>query len=474
MTAPAAGPAHGAYPGTPPGPPPGPITGHVLLVDDEPAFQRLGGAWLRKLGHTVTLAGSAAEAERCFAAHRPDIVLLDLSMPPAMDPLAGIALIGGFAPAPVVVLTGHASHDLALRATEAGAWDFLAKPIDPDMLRFVADRALRKAALEREVRHLRDQAAPGDLGMAGRSPAIERLRDMVRRLGPTGVSVLVLGPTGGGKELVARALHAASTRAPGPFVPIHCGALPAELLESELFGHMRGSFTGAHRDQPGLIETAHRGTLFLDEVGEMPAAMQVKLLRFLQEGTFLPVGGRVAKHADARIVAATHRDLETMVAGGTFREDLYYRLKGMVLRVPALSGRMGDIPLLAEIFLRRAAPGLSLSADAVSWLVSRAWPGNVRELRSLIEAAAALAVHAAEPVDAALLRFVSGETDMAASQDTGGETPGGSLALAIAELETRLVREALAAAHGNQSEAARTLGVSRVGLIKKIARLGLR
>jgi two-component system NtrC family response regulator len=446
-------------------------TGHVLLVDDEPAFQRLGGAWLRGLGHSVSLAGSAEEAKLRFAQDHPDLVLLDLSMPPRMDPLAGIELIPCFAPAPVVVLTGHAGHELALRATEAGAWDFIAKPIEPDMLRFVVERGLRKATLEREVRQLRQQAAVDDLGLVGRSPAIARLREMVRRLGPTGVSVLVLGPTGTGKELVARALHTCSPRGAGPFVAIHCGALPADLLESELFGHLKGSFTGAHRDQPGLVETAHRGTLFLDEVGEMPAPMQVKLLRFLQDATFLPVGGRTPKRADVRVIAATHRDLEEMVAQGTFREDLFYRLKGMVLRTPALADRPDDIPLLASVFLRRVGSGLGLGGDAAAWLVRRDWPGNVRELRATVEAAAALATAGMEAVDAPLLRFVSGEMDDVAPATVA---QSGSLSTAIAELETRMLREALTHAGGNQSEAARTLGISRVGLIKKIARLGLK
>ena len=450
------------------GPSTGPFTGHILLADDEPAFQRLGGAWLRGLGHRVTVAGTADEAVARFRDARPDLVLLDLSMPPRMDPGAGIELLPAFAGVPVVVLTGHAGHEMALRATEAGAWDFVAKPVEPDMLRFVVDRALRKAALEREVRTLRDAAGTDDLGLLGRSAAMDRLRAMVRRLGPSGVSVLVLGPTGTGKELVARALHGCSKHARGPFVPIHCGALPASLLESELFGHLKGSFTGALRDQPGLLETADGGTLLLDEVGEMPPPMQVKLLRFLQEGTFLPVGGRSPKRATVRVVAATHRDLEAMVAEGAFREDLFYRLKGMVLRTPPLAERPEDIPLLAATFLRRASRDAALAPDAAAWLVRRPWPGNVRELRATVEAAAALA--AGEAVDAALLRFVAGETDEVPPPPPAG----GSLADAIAAMETRMLRDALDAAGGNQSEAARTLGVSRVGLIKKMARLGLR
>ena len=451
--------------------PPIPITdppGHILLADDEPAFQRLGGAWLRGLGHRVTTAGTADEALARHQDARPDLVLLDLSMPPRMDPAAGIALIPAFAPTPVIVLTAHTGHDMALAATDAGAWDFMAKPIDPDMLRFIVARALRKAALDRELRTLRAHAHTDDLCLVGRTEPMDRLRALIRRLGPSTVSVLVLGPTGTGKELVARALHQCSAYAQGPFIPIHCGAIPPSLLESELFGHLKGSFTGALRDQPGLLETAHNGTLLLDEVGEMPPSMQVKLLRFLQEGTYLPVGGRTPKRAQVRIVAATHRDLEVMVAEGTFREDLFYRLKGMVLRTPALADHPQDIPLLAATFLRRTAPNASLAPDATPWLTHRSWPGNVRELRATIEAAAALA--GPDPIDANLLRFVTGETDKPPTP----QTQPGSLADAIATLETRMLRDALEAARNNQSEAARTLSVSRVGLIKKMARLGLR
>ena len=447
--------------------------GHVLLVDDEAAFQRLGSAFLRAAGHRVTTAGDAASTLAAAAADPPDLVLLDLAMPPRFVPEDGLELIGRFAPAEVVVLTGHADHALALRAAELGAWDFLAKPADPDMLGFVVARALRKAALEAELRALRQGQGSDDLGLIGRSPAIARLRDMVRRLGPASIPILVLGPTGTGKELVARALHACSPRHAGPFVPVHCGALPAELLESELFGHLKGSFTGAHRDQPGLVETAHRGTLFLDEVGEMPPAMQVKLLRFLQEGTFVPVGGRVQKRAEVRIVAATHRELDPMVASGAFREDFYYRLRGMVLRTPALAERPDDVTLLAARFLRQAAPRARLTGDALAYLAACAWPGNVRELRQLMETAGALAPPGAIIVDAALLRFAAGESEVPSPTETGAG-PAGLLDAAVAELETRMLRETMTATGGNQSEAARRLGLSRMGLIKKLARLGLR
>ncbi|TAL27417.1 MAG: sigma-54-dependent Fis family transcriptional regulator [Aquabacterium sp.] len=449
--------------------------GRILLVDDEAAFQRLGGNFLRDQGHDVAIAGDGEQALATFERHHSELVLLDLAMPPHMDPEVGLELIPRFARVPVVVLTGHGEHELSLRAAELGAWDFLSKPIDPDMLRFVVARALRKSRLDAELAALRAAQAADDLGLVGQSPAMAQLRAMVRRVAQTQVSVLVLGPTGTGKELVARALHGCSTRAAGPFVAIHCGALSAELLESELFGHMKGSFTGAYRDQPGLVEAAHGGTLFLDEVGEMPAPMQVKLLRFLQEGTFVPVGGRTQKQAQVRVVAATHRDLEAMVREGSFREDLFYRLKGVVLRTPALAERGADVPLLAARFLHRIAPRTGLSAGALAWLAAREWPGNVRELKAVVESAGALLLPDQREVDSDLLRLAAG--DGTGEPRTASPEPAegvGPLDAAVAELERRMVRDAMVAADGNQSEAARRLGISRVGLIKKLARLGLR
>lgn len=445
----------------------------ILLADDEPAFQRLTGQWLRSLGHEVETVGDGDAARAAFARIAPDVVLLDLSMPPHHDPEAGLALIPAFAPSPVVVMTGHADHALALKAVQAGAWDFLAKPVDPDMLQVVVARAVERARLAREVAQLQAQASGGeDLGLFGTSPAMANLRDLVRRVAPTQLPVMVLGPSGTGKELVARAIHTASPRAAKPLVPIHCGAVPADLLESELFGHLKGSFTGAHADRPGLVEAASGGTLFLDEIGEMPAAMQVKLLRFLADGSYQPVGARETRHADVRIVAATHRNLESAITEGSFREDLYYRLRGLVLRTPALDERAEDIAILARLFLGRATNGEgTLAPDALGWLTARRWPGNVRELRAAVECAAALATRGATgiSINAGDLAFATGEAAPSVSVSTSQ-----TLEEEIAALEHRRIVEALDRTGHNHTHAARELGLSRVGLLKKMDRMGLR
>ena len=452
----------------------------ILLADDEPAFQRLTANWLRSLGHEVVTAGDGDEARRIFARGGVDVVLLDLAMPPHLDPEVGLELIAAFAPAPVVVMTGHAQQALALKAIEAGAWDFLAKPVDPDMLKVVVARAQERARLARELEQARTaeiEAGAQDMGLVGQSPAMVALRAMIRRIAPTRLPILVLGPSGTGKELVARALHAASPRAAGPLVPVHCGAIPADLLESELFGHLKGSFTGAHADRPGLVEAANGGTLFLDEIGEMPPLMQVKLLRFLADGTYQPIGAREMRQADVRIVAATHRDLASAVAEGTFREDLYYRLKGMILRTPALNERPGDIALLARVFLRRIAQGPAAFAPGVlEGLEEHDWPGNVRELRAAVETAAALALPGpaglticAEDLALAIgteLEALQGSDDIATTQP--------SLQDEVNALEHLRITQALERTGHNHTHTARDLGLSRVGLLKKMARMGLR
>ena len=444
-------------------------SGHILLADDEASFRRLCGAWLEAAGHRVTMAASGEEAVARFTSGGADLVLLDLVMPPAASPEAGLALVPQFRPAPVIVLTGHAEHGLALTAIEYGVWDFLGKPVDPDLLRLVIARALEKAALEQELLALRARTTEDDLGLVGTSPAMAALRALIRRVAPTDLSVLVLGPTGTGKELVARAVHALGARRDRAFVPVHCGAIPADLLESELFGHLKGSFTGADRDRPGLVEAADGGTLFLDEVGEMPAPMQVKLLRFLQDGSFVPIGARAPRTANIRLVCATHRDLDAMVADGRFREDLFYRLKGLVLRTPPLAERGDDVALLARIFLRQAAGDrvLHLSPAAAAWLAARTWKGNVRELQALMQSAALLCEGDVLGVDDLVF------ADTGEMAEGGGTRSDTTLPAQVEALEHRLISEALTETGGNHSRTARRLGISRVGLLKKMDRLGI-
>ncbi|SFG50860.1 two-component system, NtrC family, response regulator [Novosphingobium sp. CF614] len=440
----------------------------ILLADDEPAFQRLTAGWLRAQGHEVIAVGDGDAARAAFAHHRPNVVLLDLAMPPHHDPQGGIALISTFTPAPVVVMTGHADQALAMQAIEAGAWDFLAKPVDPDLLKVVVARAVERARLAQELAALRarDEASE-DMGLIGQSPPMVALRALIRRVAPTSLPVMVLGPSGTGKELVARAVHAASHRTKGPLVPVHCGAVPADLLESELFGHLKGSFTGAHADRAGLVEVAHGGTLFLDEIGEMPTAMQVKLLRFLADGTYQPVGAREMRHADVRIVAATHRDLSAAVAEGSFREDLYYRLKGLVLNTPRLDERGPDKALLAKIFLRRVSTRSRFAPEALAWITQRPWPGNVRELRAAVECAAALAEGSAINVHDMTFATGAGEPVHALLQTQ-------TLEEEVIALERKRIVEALERTGHNHTHSARELGLSRAGLLKKMDRMGLR
>ncbi len=442
----------------------------ILLVDDESAFQRLCGNWLSSLGYDVKVAASGEQVVALCAEHTFDLVLLDLALPPSFTPDEGLALLPGLAPAPVVVMTGHADRDLALRAIGAGAWDFLPKPLDPDLLKVVVERALTKRRLERELADMRNRAAPEDatMGLIGISADLRELRALVRRIAPTDVPVMITGPSGTGKELVARALHANGKRSAKAFVAVHCGAIPPELFESELFGHCKGSFTGADRDRLGLIATANGGTLFLDEIGDMPLAMQVKLLRFLQAGSFFAVGARSETRVDVRVVAATNRDLAAMVEDKSFRDDLYYRLKGIQVRTTALAERAEDVSLIVQALAARMAPPKRLAPAALEWLMSRSWPGNVRELQHSMQTAAALAGdEAVITVDDLALACGEAPAPIAASGD-------GSLDAQVAALEKRLIVAALDETDHNHTHAARQLGISRVGLLNKMKRYSLR
>jgi len=446
----------------------------ILLVDDEPAFCELCALWLTQAGYEVESCGDAETAQALFGSHSFDLVLLDMALPPSFLPEDTLSLISGFAEVPVIVLTGHAERELALNSIAAGAWDFLAKPVDPEMLAVVVKRALIKSGLDKDVRDLRarlpETEAP-DLGMVGNSESTRSIRELIERIAPTDVSVLIYGPSGTGKEVIAEALHKNGLRRDNPFVSVHCGAIPAELLESELFGYKKGAFTGADKDRIGLLQSADKGTLFLDEIGEMPMAMQVKLLRVLQEGTFYPVGGREQVSIDVRLVSATNRHLPGAVNEGLFREDLYYRIKGITLNTQELAKRPEDIPVLVRYFLnqygQRVGREFRIAEDAMSWFVAQPWPGNVRELKNTLESLAAITV--SDVIRLQDIAFLNGETETAEASSEGT-----TLEAQVRGLEIRLIRQALAETEDNRTRAAELLGLSRQGLLKKMDRYGIR
>lgn len=451
--------------------------GKILLVDDEPAFRQLAQSWLNQSGYQVETAADLSNARSKLASFDADLILLDLSLPPQFDPQHTLEALADFTSRPVIILTGHAERQLALDAIARGAWDFIAKPVDPDLLAVVIKRALNKHQLDNELKQLKQRVSAGGAGrLIGVSAAMDAMRTLIQRIAPTDVRVLVTGPSGTGKEVISRALHELSQRSDKPFVSVHCGAIPADLLESELFGYVKGAFTGADKDRPGLLKLADSGTLFLDEIGEMPLPMQVKLLRVLQEGTYFPVGGREQHKIDIRLISATNANLPDLVKKGLFREDLYYRIKGITLETQALSERSQDIPLLLQFFLEQLSKqhgqAVRLDSMALSWFLQRDWPGNIRELKNTLESVAAVAQDGViSMADISLLHPDASATQLQNLQPQQGD----SLLLdeAVQALEIRLIKQAMQQSSGNKSKAARLLGLSRQGLLKKIDRYQL-
>jgi DNA-binding NtrC family response regulator len=442
----------------------------ILIVDDDQEQCDMMSELLAQLDYAPTATTSPEEALDLIGREPFDAVLTDLEM----APLGGVELCSRLSAVrsdvPVIFVTGMGSMASAVSALRAGAYDFLNKPIDANVLGLALKRAIEHRRLTAEVKLLREASPDRQLGesMIGESAPIKRVKDLIDRVGPAEVSILVEGETGTGKELVARAVHRASSRKDGPFVAINCAAVPATLLESELFGHARGAFTDAKSSRDGLFVQATGGTLFLDEIGEMPLEMQAKLLRALQERVVRPVGANNEVAFDTRIIAATHRDLESEIAKRTFREDLYYRINVVKIPVPPLRDRGNDILLLAAHCLRKSCARsnrgeIALSPQVASMLISYEWPGNVRELENCIERAVALA------------RFdqVSGEDlpekirtyqpkRFVLSADTEGEV------LSLDELERRYILRALKVLGGNRSRAATLLGLDRRTLYRRL------
>ena len=439
----------------------------ILIIDDDESIRKVLGYMLEEAGYRVEKAASAEEGLRALAAQRPDLVLSDIKMP-RKD---GIELLGEIKAAdpslPVIILTAFGSVETAVEAMKRGASDYLTKPISRDDLTMTVAKTLKLHRLEVENADLRDTIRERFRfeSIIGLSPAMTEMFDALKRVAPTDATVLITGESGTGKELIAKAIHYNSPRRAARMVAVNCAAIPQDLLESELFGHVRGAFTGAIRNKPGKFELAHGGTIFLDEIGAMPLLLQAKLLRVLQEREVERVGDERTTEVDVRVVAATNRPLAARITAGEFREDLYYRLNVVPVRVPPLRERAGDIPLLADHFVRRFAAGarVSLAPEAVQALESYPWPGNVRELENFCERI--VLMRARDTIDAATVAARLAELARDAPAGGGPTLP---------EIERNAIVEALRASGWNRSRAARRLGVPRHVLLYRMKKFAIR
>jgi len=459
----------------------------VLIVDDEPNLRKILSAQLTRDGYDVMIAEDGEQGLSMLREHHIDMVITDLKMPKVDGMTLLKEALREDPDLPVVMITAHGTVDTAVEALKSGAFDYLTKPFDKDEVRQIVAKALKTKELS-GAEASATSAPSARFGIIGNSPGITELYNILERVADTPTTILITGESGTGKELVARALHDHSSRKDKPFIKVNCAAIPKELIESELFGYERGAFTGAVSSKPGRFELANGGTLFLDEIGEIPVEMQVKLLRALQESEFERVGGIKTMRVDVRLVAATNRDLKKLIAAGTFREDLFYRLNVVPMRLPALRERATDIPILVEHFLTKFNDRLKkhvsgTEPDAMEVLCNYSWPGNIRELENVVERAVlfcdAQKVRAEDlppevrggpavpisfpPADANLEAALAGE---------GGLKE--HVKVAMSKLERELVSRALGQTNGNVTHAARLLKISRKGLQLKMKELGLR
>jgi DNA-binding NtrC family response regulator len=446
------------------------MKGEVLVVDDDKSMTAVLAERLVKRDFGVRVANSAAEARAKLEELEPDVVVTDLNMPGQ----SGIELcdwvVTNRADTPVIVITAFGSLETAVAAIRAGAYDFITKPLEIDVLAIALERALKHRLLRHEVKRLRHviDSQKGFSALLGESPVMRELKELMGRVAPSNSSVLITGESGTGKEVVARLLHAEGARSDGPFIAQNCAAVPEHLLESELFGHVRGAFTDAKSDRAGLFLQANRGTLFLDEIGDMPIALQPKLLRVLEERTVRPLGGAKEVPFDVRLVCATHRDLEDAVDNGQFRSDLHFRINVIQVALPPLRARGNDILLLGQSFIetlaKQAGKGVvGISPEAAERLLAYNWPGNVRELKNAMERAVALTRHEQITVDDLPERIRAYKTShvLVASQDP-------KELVSMAEVEKRYIARVLSAVGGNKTSAARILGIDRTTLYKKL------
>jgi two-component system NtrC family response regulator len=436
----------------------------VLFADDEPSLQELMSLELPRLGHEVTVCPDGFTAAAALERNTYDCLVVDLDMP-GMTGIQVITKAKELSPdTEAIILTGKSSLDTAVAALRQGAFDYLTKPCKLVELESLLRRVAEKRELSKQCVALRRrlERAEGDLRLIGASDAMQRVRDRIAKVAPTSSTVLVLGETGSGKELVARAVHEQSPRSQNPLVAINCGALPESLIESELFGHRKGAFTGADDHRVGLFEVAHGGTLFLDEIGELPKAMQAKLLRVLESGEIRRVGDNQSLKVDVRVVCATHRNLEQMVESDDFREDLMYRINTFEVHIPPLRDRIGDIPELARYLYCRFRPSARgvdelFTPETIDALQSHVWPGNVRELANVIEHATIVSDSPPVTCDHLPRHF--------ASRGLRRKVLG---PIALRDLEMQAIQESLDRHEGNKSAAAEELGISLKTLYNKL------
>ena len=444
----------------------------VLLVDDDDAFRGVLAGELRRMGFDVTSVPSGSDAIRIVGEREPDVVLLDLRLAD-MSGLDVLRRIRERCPSTdVIMLTGHGTIDTAIESIRMGAFDYIAKPCPLDELDVRMRRAIERQSLRRRASLLERGLTPPDLGAAfvGESAEFRRVLQLIDRVGPSDSTVLIAGETGTGKEMVAKLVHARSVRRSRPFVVVECAALQETLLQSELFGHERGAFTGADRAKAGLFEVAHGGTIFLDEIGEVSVATQVKLLRVLDTSTFRHVGGTSEIKVDVRVLAATNRDLPAMVRQGLFREDLYYRLSTVLVSLPPLRERGSDIELLARhvaaLLGERFGVAKRLSPETLQLLRRHNWPGNVRELFHAIEAAIVVCDGAEVQPEHLPAQLRAPATPIAASSNGNGELQ------TLEALERAAIERALRHTHGHRGQAAKALGISERNLYRKLREYG--
>lgn len=449
--------------------------GRILIVEDDEGLRHLTQVQLERSGHQTLVAVDVAEAQATLRAEPFDLVISDLNLPD----LSGIDLLKHirceYPETAVVIMTAYGTIESAVEAMRLGGYDYITKPVHPDALKLLVSRALERRNLIDEVRLLRSTVKQkyGFENIIGQSPGLMRVLETAAMVASTDATVLIRGETGTGKELLAKAIHFSSTRRDGPFVIINCGSIPRELLESELFGHIRGSFTGAMTHKRGKVEIADGGTLLLDEIGEMPLDLQVRILRLVEEHEIEKVGATKPLKVDVRILAATHRDLEKLVAQGTFREDLYYRLAVIPLMLPPLRERQDDIPVLVDQFFHRSAHkhgrhGLQLPMSLLPYFKNHPWPGNVRELENALERIVLLA--RSDHVTVAdlpehLRRGPAVPDSPRASLGTEG--------LSLESVEREMIVQALRKFNWNQTQAARYLDISRKTLMYRIAKYGI-